>query len=108
MRYNSDPIYKFIKNVRNNVKNSIIRGGYKKNSKTEKIVGMEYSSFMSYIESMFRDNMSWDNYGEWHLDHKIPISCGSSESDIIKLCHYSNYQPLWALENMSKGNRYSN
>ena len=52
--------------------------------------------------------MSWDNHGEWHLDHKTPISWNETEEDLIKLNHYSNFQPLWAFDNLSKGNRYSN
>ena len=51
--------------------------------------------------------MSWSNFGECHIDHKIPISWGKTEDDIIKLNHYKNLQPLWAEENLSKGNRYS-
>ena len=52
--------------------------------------------------------MSWDNYGEWHLDHKIPISWATTEDEVYKLNKYENFQPLWASENCSKGNRYSN
>lgn len=50
--------------------------------------------------------MTLDNYGEWHLDHIKPISLAQTEQEVIKLCHYSNFQPLWAKENMSKGNKY--
>lgn len=50
--------------------------------------------------------MSWENYGNWHLDHKTPISWAKNETEAILLCHYTNYQPLWAKENISKGNRF--
>jgi hypothetical protein len=52
--------------------------------------------------------MSWDNYGEWHLDHKTPVSWATTEEEIYELNKYTNFQPLWQFDNLSKGNRYSN
>ena len=52
--------------------------------------------------------MTWENYGDWHLDHKIPISWATDESDIIRLNHYTNFQPMWAFDNQSKSNKFSN
>ena len=50
--------------------------------------------------------MNFNNYGKWHLDHIKPISLATSEDDIIKLNHYTNFQPLWAEENIIKGNKF--
>ena len=57
--------------------------------------------------------MTWDNNGmysksklTWQIDHIIPISYAKSEEEIYKLNHYSNFQPLWAKDNLSKGNRF--
>ena len=50
--------------------------------------------------------MNWKNYGEWHLDHIIPISYAKKEEEIYELNHYTNFQPLWAKDNLSKGNRF--
>lgn len=50
--------------------------------------------------------MEWSNYGEWHIDHKIPSSWAKNEEEIIKLNHYTNLQPLWAEDNLSKKNYY--
>jgi hypothetical protein len=46
--------------------------------------------------------MSFDNYGDWELDHIIPISSAKTLEDIEKLCHYTNYQPLWWRDNLEK------
>lgn len=51
--------------------------------------------------------MSWDNHGEWHLDHKIPISWADSIEQIYKLNHYTNFQPMWAFDNQSKNNKFA-
>jgi hypothetical protein len=53
--------------------------------------------------------MSWDNYGVygWHIDHIIPKSLIKTKEDLIKISHYSNLRPLWAFDNLSKGNKTS-
>ena len=48
--------------------------------------------------------MSWSNHGKWHLDHIIPISSARTKEEAIKLNHYSNFQPLWAIDNLVKHN----
>ena len=101
----NDPLFKLTTNLRNLIKNSLVKQGYNKKSKTFEIVGISYDEFKEYIESKFKDGMTWDNYGDWHLDHIIPICSANSESDAINLCHYKNFQPLWAIENQIKGGK---
>lgn len=74
-----------------------------KHNKTFHMVGITPLELKEYIEKMFRDDMSWDNYGKWHIDHIIPLASAKTETEIIKLCHYTNLQPLWAEENFAKG-----
>jgi hypothetical protein len=57
---------------------------------------------------MFQDGMSWGNHGSWHIDHKVPVSWAKNEEEVYLLNHHSNLQPLWAYENLSKGNKYEN
>jgi hypothetical protein len=93
--------------IRSVISCSIRNQGYKKNSRTYEILCCSYEDFMSYIEDQFNEGMSWDNYGEWHLDHKTPISWANAEEEIYDLNHYKNFQPLWAYDNLSKGNKWS-
>ena len=72
-------------------------------------LGCNIQYFKHYIESKFLDGMTWDNYGKsgWHLDHIIPLSSFdlSDRSEFLEACNYTNYQPLWAEDNISKGNK---
>ena len=71
------------------------------------MVGMSSIEFKAYLEKQFKDGMSWENYGYrgWHIDHIIPISSANNEEELIKLCHYTNLQPLWAVDNFKKGSK---
>lgn len=108
LRKQNDPLYKAKLAIRSTISCSIRKQGYKKNGRTYEILCCTYEYFKEHIEKQFTDGMSWDNYGEWHLDHKIPISWATTEDEVYKLNKYENFQPLWASENCSKGNRYSN
>lgn len=63
--------------------------------------------FKEYIESKFKKGMSWDNHGDWHMDHIKPCSSFDlTDPEQQKLCnHYSNLQPLWSYENLKKGDK---
>ena len=62
---------------------------------------------MTHLESKFTDGMSWDNHTThgWHIDHIIPLSSAKTLEEVEKLCHFSNLQPLWAIDNLLKGGR---
>ena len=70
-------------------------------------LGCSIDEFKEHIESQFEDGMNWDNHGEWHIDHIIPIKYQNpSLEDTIERLHWSNTQPLWAYDNIAKGNRF--
>lgn len=102
-RMSVDPVYRAAIRVRGLINVKIYTNGYTKKSRTHEILGCSYEFFRDHIAAQFREGMSWDNHGEWHLDHIIPIATASTEDDIIRLNHYSNFQPLWAHENLKKG-----
>jgi hypothetical protein len=79
-----------------------------KSKPTKSIIGIEMDDFKSYIESLFTNDMSWDNYGEWDIDHIIPLSFAKNEDELIKLCHYTNLQPLNGIDNIIKSNKIIN
>ena len=70
-------------------------------------LGCNIETFKKHIEQQFTEGMSWENYGEWHIDHKIPLKYNKpSLEEAAQWLHYTSTQPMWASENMSKGCRY--
>lgn len=100
-----NPLYRFRKKITNNIRNSIVRQGYSKKSSVRQILGDEWEVVYEYFNNLFLEGMSWENHGEWHIDHIIPISTAKNEEDIIKLSHYTNLQPLWAEDNLLKSDK---
>lgn len=105
---NADPIQRMNRNMRN----SITRGlrGQKKKLKTFDYIGLKTEEFWDYLESKFQDGMTRENYGEWHVDHIRPLSsfdfASNGMEDQLKIAwHYTNLQPLWAIDNFKKGNK---
>lgn len=109
-RIKTDYIFKFKCNVRILIKGSFKRGKnqFRKDAKTEEILGCTIEEFRTYIESKFTKGMTFENYGKWHLDHIIPLAIAKTKEEILKLNHYTNFQPLWAEDNLKKGSKVLN
>lgn len=106
LRIANNPLIKVKDAIRKSISLSIIRGKYmSKRFNLDSIIGCSYEAFIYYIESKFKDGMSWSNYGKWHIDHIIPLMTANSEEDVLSLCNYQNLQPLWAEENYKKGRK---
>lgn len=86
--------------------------GKKNNKHWESIIGYTIKDLMTHLESKFQKDMVWKNYGKWHIDHIIPISLWEFETYTdreFKQCWaLANLQPLWALDNIKKGNKIIN
>jgi hypothetical protein len=94
---------------RNNLRSRVIHA-MQRNSKsvpTESLVGCTMEELKDYVESKFQEGMTWENYGEWHIDHIIPCSSFdlSVDEQQARCFHFSNMQPLWAVDNMKKGSK---
>lgn len=101
-KYHNNFIYRLETTIRNGIKNAFKKKGFKKNSKTNIILGCTYIDFIEYLKSKFESWMTYDNYGKyngelnhgWDIDHIIPLSSAKTEEELVKLNHYSNLQPL--------------
>lgn len=104
-RIKTDIDYKIKRYLRSRLYNAV-RKGYKSGSAVNDL-GCSITEFKNYIGSLFTDGMSWDNYGKWHIDHKIALTKFdlSDKGQLKEACHYTNLQPLWATDNISKSNR---
>lgn len=86
---------------------SRLRGHIRKNSKTTfQIVGYSREDLMAHLERQFTKGMTWDNYGEWHIDHIVPLSSfkvkDASDPGVMACWCLSNLRPIWATENLRK------
>ena len=106
-RLDTDSFFKFKETLRTLIRNSFKRGkiGYIKNISTELILGCTIDEFIDYIKSKLKEDMTIDNHGKWHIDHIVPLASAKTEEDVIRLNHYTNFQPLWAIDNLKKSSK---
>ena len=105
-RLQSDSLFRLIHNLRSRLSIFCKSVGLQKNWKTLDSMGCTREEFIAYFESKFTEGMTWENYGDWHVDHIKPISLATNEQEVKELNHYTNLQPLWAEDNLRKSNKY--
>ena len=107
-RQKINPIYKLAGYVRTRLSIFLKTRNINKTNKTFKMVGCTPEFLKSYLEKKFKPGMTWKNHSlkGWHVDHKIPLEKAKTPEAVEKLMHYSNLQPLWATENLKKGDKY--
>lgn len=83
--------------------------GRDKSRTTFELIGCSREELIAHLEAQFQDGMSWDNYGDWHVDHVRPLAWFdlTKPSHQRRACHYTNLQPLWASDNWRKGARWT-
>jgi hypothetical protein len=104
-----DPLFKFTENVRALIWlsfNRYIKRGHKP-ARTQTILGCDIDFFVNYILSKCPEGTTLEDFGArgYHIDHIIPISSAKTEEEVLKLCHYTNFQPLFWLDNIRKSNK---
>lgn len=104
-RIEKDSLFKITISIRRMISNRL-KSKLKYNLKaTNQILGCTFEEFKQHIEKQFLWWMKWENYGNpkdgliepnktWDLDHIIPVASAKTEEELIKLNHYTNYQPL--------------
>ena len=103
-------VFKLKCNIRGLINSSIKLFGYRKMSKTQDILGCSFDEFKLYLESKFEPWMNWSNHGNWNgspmeinsawdIDHIVPMSSAKTEEEVMKLNHYTNFQPLCSYTN---------
>lgn len=109
LRYHTDTLYRLQHNIRTRVYG--VLSGTLKSAPTVKLLGASVSFVKSHIERQFQDGMTWQNYGRygWHIDHIRPCaSFDLSDPEQQRECfHYTNLQPLWAFDNLSKNAKWA-
>jgi hypothetical protein len=107
-RKKTDIGFKILENARSRLSFAFKRAIVKKNIKTMDLIGTSMSNLIIHLEKQFKPGMTLDNYGEWHIDHIKPITKFDlkNENELRKCFHYKNLQPLWAIENIKKGDKY--
>lgn len=103
-RRETDIKYVLARRLRNRLYYALKNKNWKKTTHFSEYIGCSREYLVSHLESKFEPGMSWDSYGGWHIDHIVPLSSAKSEEEMYKLCHYTNLQPLWATDNIRKGN----
>lgn len=106
-RLKTDPMYRAIRRLRCRLYDALKCHEWVKHSHFREYIGCTLPELKAHFESLFIEDMSWENMGEWHIDHKIPLITAKTEVDLYKLCHYTNLQPLWALDNLRKASKLS-
>lgn len=100
-QFKSNPLYRLNKAMGTNLRRRL-----EKNSiKWQKILGYSNKELVEHLQKQFKPGMSLENYGDWQIDHKIPISFAKSKEELIELYKLDNLQPIWRKENSSKNNR---
>lgn len=99
----TDVLWTLIENMRTRIRNVLARN--EKSSTTIELLGCTKEEFKKYFESKFTKGMSWDKLHLIHIDHIKPCaSFDLSDPEQQKICfHYTNLQPLWAIDNLKKG-----
>lgn len=104
-RKSIDPVYRSKMIARDVIRKSLTKKGYSKKSRTYEILGCSYEDFKNHIESLFYENMNWENRTYWHIDHITPISFAQTEEESLIINHFSNLRPLWKSDNEEKNNK---
>lgn len=99
------PAYILATRLASNIRLALKRISVVKKGKTVDALGCTYEEFRKHIEKQFTEGMSWERLSEIHIDHIIPAITANTEEEVIKLFHFTNLRPLWAVDNLRKSDK---
>jgi hypothetical protein len=104
-----DPLYKLISNFRTAIYQVLKENQIQKNGHYFEILKYSPEQLIAHLELQFKDTMNWDNYGDWHVDHKLPITSFDiqemGDKEFMSCWSLNNLQPMWGIENIRKSNK---
>ena len=107
-KYRNDELYRMNVILRTSLRRVLRMTKQGKTGRSSRILGYDAFELKERLESQFKDGMNWRNHGEWHVDHIVPVTMyielGVTDPSVINAL--DNLQPLWAEENLKKGNRH--
>jgi hypothetical protein len=104
-KYHNDLNYRLVRLLRGRIWKALKRNS--KYSTSLELLGCSIEELKTYLEKQFVEDMNWQNYGQWHIDHIKPCSSFDlANPEQQKICfHYTNLQPLWAKDNIKKSDK---
>ena len=107
-RIKEDPAFRIRCNLSTRVRMALKAAGTRKSEKTKELIGCSIEDLKAHLESKFVEDMTWENYGKWHLDHMKPCATFNliDVEEQRKCFHWTNLQPLWAIDNLRKSSRW--
>jgi hypothetical protein len=108
----TDPLYKLVANFRTAIWTVLKENRVDKNQSYFDVLQYTPEQLIVHLEKQFTERITWENYGEWHVDHKQPISSFNiqemGDSEFMKCWSLENLQPMWGEENIRKSNKIFN
>jgi hypothetical protein len=108
-RKSRDPLYKLISNFRTAIYTVLKESNVDKYGHYFDILQYTPEELINHLEKQFTDTMTWDNYGIWHVDHKLPITSFDiqemGDDEFMRCWSLNNLQPMWGEENIRKSNK---
>lgn len=108
-RKHNDPTYKLISNFRTAIWTVLKENDMNKYGHYFDILKYSPDELVVHLENQFTEDMTWDNYGEWHVDHRLPISSFKfqevGDNEFMKCWSLDNLQPMWGDDNIRKSNK---
>jgi len=105
----SDPLYKLISNFRTAIYTVLKESNVDKYGHYFDVLQYTPEELINHLEKQFVPDMTWDNYGIWHVDHKLPITSFDiqemGDEEFMKCWCLENLQPMWGEENIRKSNK---